>query len=83
MNESITIQQSHVKERKHRHGVVGEDSILHPQDCVSAMSASLRTKWNAFGVCSFFHTSLHLARRCTLGGSCCMKSVKEVKDHDV
>jgi hypothetical protein len=28
INESITIQQCHVKERKHRHGVVGEDSIF-------------------------------------------------------
>ena len=83
INESITIQQCHVKEREHRHGVVGEDSILYPQDCVSAMSASIKDKWNSFGVCSLFHPFLYLARRCTFGGSWCMKSEKEVEDHDV
>ena len=65
------------KERKHRHSVVGEESILHPHASAMSMS-SMKDKMENFLVCSFFffHPSLYFARRCTFWGSRCMKEVR-------
>ena len=45
------------KERKHRHSVVGEESILHPHASAMSMS-SMKDKMENFLVCSFFFFTL-------------------------